>query len=340
LPAATPAYPVEVPALLTVVVGTEELLTARAVRRVVADFADAGPPPEVVELPAAEADPAGLAELLSPSLLAERRVVVLTGIDSAGKDLARAIEAYAATPDPDLALVLVHRGGPKGKGLLDKLVAGGARRVDCEAPRRAEDRERFVVEEVQAAGGHIDRPAAQALLVAVGGDLRELASACAQLVADSGGRIDEQTVARYHSGRADAGSFAVADRAVEGDVAEALELARWALAVGQSPAGITGALATNLRTIGLVAGAGAARAGSAAGAIASELDLPPWKVRKAAGWARGWHPAALAAAIRAVATADEEVKGAAVDAGYAIERMVLAVTAARGAGRNAAGQPR
>jgi len=64
----------------------------------------------------------------------------------------------------------------------------------------------------------------------VGSDLRELAAACDQLAADTDGLIDEPVVARYYRGRAEATGFTVADRAVEGHLAQALEQLRWALA--------------------------------------------------------------------------------------------------------------
>ena len=58
--------------------------------------------------------------------------------------------------------------------------------------------------------------AARTLIDAVGNDLRELAAAVSQLVADTPGPIDESAVRRYYSGRAEATSFTVADCAVEG----------------------------------------------------------------------------------------------------------------------------
>jgi DNA polymerase-3 subunit delta len=45
--------------------------------------------------------------------------------------------------------------------------------------------------------------------------------------------------------------------------------------------------------------------------------------------ARGWDDRGLATAITAVAQADADVKGAASDPAYALERMVLKVTGAR-----------
>ncbi|HVA61424.1 MAG TPA: DNA polymerase III subunit delta [Mycobacteriales bacterium] len=310
----------------TLVLGDEDLLVSRAVSRIVDLVRAADPAADVVDLPAAGIDADRFDEISSPSLFGERRVLVIRDAHQAAKPLAEAILRQASAPADDIALVVTHAGGARGKALADGLRAAGAELVECPKPRWPEDRERFLIDEVAAAGGTITREAAQALLVALGTDLRDLANAAAQLAADSGGSVDEVVVARYHSGRADASSFAVADRAVEGNLAGALELLRWALGVGQSAAGMTAALAINLRTIAQVAGAGRS---SSAQAVAAELRLPVWKVRKAQGWARGWHPEALGVAARAVAAADAAVKGAEVDAGFAVERAVLAVTAAR-----------
>jgi DNA polymerase-3 subunit delta len=56
--------------------------------------------------------------------------------------------------------------------------------------------------------------------------------------------------------------------------------------------------------------------------------MPAWKVRRAQGWLRRWRPEALGDAVRAVALADADLKGAADDAAYAVERAVLAVATA------------
>ena len=81
----------------------------------------------------------------------------------------------------------------------------------------------------------VGEDAAEALLAAVGNDLRELVAACSQLVADTGGRIDVPTVARYYKGRAEVSGFTVADAAMVGDVPAALEALRWALHIGVDP---------------------------------------------------------------------------------------------------------
>ncbi len=76
-----------------------------------------------------------------------------------------------------------------------------------------------------------------------------------QLVADVEGTIDEAVVGRYYTGRAEASSFTVADRAVEGRAAEALEALRWSLSTGVPPVLITSALAQGVRAIGKLSSA-------------------------------------------------------------------------------------
>jgi DNA polymerase-3 subunit delta len=63
--------------------------------------------------------------------------------------------------------------------------------------------------------------------------------------------------------------------------------------------------------------------------LAREARVPPWKLRTLREQARGWDERGLARAITAVAQADADIKGAASDAAYALERMVLRVTEAR-----------
>jgi DNA polymerase-3 subunit delta len=175
----------------------------------------------------------------------------------------------------------------------------------------------------------VEEEAVGALLEAVGNDLRELSSAASQLLSDTEGPITAEAVARYHRGRAEANGFAVAERAVEGDLAGALELVRWWSMVKLEHVLVTSALANTLRSMAMVASAGRAPAG----VLAGQLGMPSWKVEKTQRQVRGWRPEGLVEAFQAVAAADADVKGGAVDQDYAVERMLLAVVQARDAGR-------
>ena len=311
---------------MTVVVGDEELLVARAVTRAAAgpgDPADATGPSRY-DVTAAELDVDALAEMTSPSLFAEERVVIVRGLQDAAKEVVTALVECIEASDDGVTLVLTHAGGAKGKASLEAVKGVGAQIVQVLPVKSPRDREQFVQAEAKAVGGHLDREAAADLVAALGTDLRELAIATEQLVSDVGKQVSAKDVATYHRGRAESTGFAVADRAVEGDVVAALETLRWAFATGVDPILVSSSLAANLRTIAIVGAAGRGSPDSLAG----PLGMPPWKIRRAQGWLKRWRPDAVAVAVRAVATADADLKGAGDDAAYAVERAVLAVTAA------------
>jgi DNA polymerase III subunit delta len=314
---------------LTLVVGDEELLVSRAVSEVLRAVRAADPEADVHDRTAGELEPGDLRELLSPSLFGERRVLVLRAAQDLGKDVAaELIDVVADRPD-EVSLVVVHAGGAKGKALLTALQAAKPRVVQAPKVTKPGERRDFVRRELRAGGRPVEEEAVGALLEAVGNDLRELSSASAQLLADTTGPVTAEVVARYHRGRAESSGFTVADRAVEGDLAGALELARWGQSTGLAPVLVTSALASTLRSMAMVASAGRQPPHQLAG----QLGMPTWKVEKTARQVRTWRPEGLSAALAAVAAADADVKGAAADAGYAVERLLLAVCAAREAGR-------
>ncbi len=313
---------------VTLVLGPEDLLVDRAVAAAVASVRASDPDADLTELEAASLAPGALAELTSPSLFASARAVVVRGLDTLPAEAADAVLSYAKDPQPDVALVLTHRGGQKGRGLLDKLRKARVRVVACEALKSYE-LPTFVIREARGAGGRISEEAAQLLIESVGSDLRALAGAASQLISDAGGVITEEAIRAYFAGRAEVTSFAVADAAVTGRTAHALEQLRWALRSGVAPVLVTSALASGLR--GLAKLAGAPR-GLRDGDLAREIGVPPWKVKTLRGQLRGWSQEGLATAIQAVARADADVKGGADDADYALERAVLAVSRARSEG--------
>lgn len=310
---------------LRLVVGDEELLVERAVAAALAAARAADPSADLRRVAASSLTRAELAELVSPSLFAEGRVVVLDGAHEAGKDVVAAIRDYIADPAEGVSLVALHAGGARGKALVDLLKGAGAEVTECARLTRFDDRLDFVRREIKQAGGTISQDGLRVLIDAVGNDLRELAAAAGQLVADTGGAVDETAVRRYHRGRAEVTGFAVAEKAVVGDRAGAMEALRWALLVGVPAVLIADALADAVRTVAKVGAAGRGDPYRMAG----ELGMPPWKVKKAQAQARGWRPAGVAAAMAAAAEVNADVKGVAVDAGYALERAVQRIIEAR-----------
>jgi DNA polymerase III subunit delta len=311
---------------LVLVVGPEELLVERAIASVVTAARQAHPATEIVEVEGAGYDAGALAVHVSPSLFAEPRAVILHGLEDAGEALVNDLLSYLAEPVEDVTLVLCHRGGARGKKVLDAARDAGAQELECPAIKSDRDKTDFVTREFRSARRQVSNDAVRALVEAVGSDLRELASACSQLVADTEGRIEVDSVLLYHSGKVEATGFRVADAAVSGRTGEALGLLRHALATGLDPVPIVAVLASSLRTLAKVAAAG--RTGRSAD-VGKELGMAPWQVDKARRQLSGWEPDGLARSIIAVAEADAAVKGGGRDPEYAVERAVVTVAGAR-----------
>lgn len=302
--------------------GDEELLVERAVTEVLAAVRrQAGSADVPVDrLRAGDVDANELAELLSPSLFADERVVVLEAAGEAGADAVGLIEATAADVPAGTVLVVLHSGGGRAKALAGRLRQFGAQMHPCARIIKTAERADFVRGEFQQLGVKVDEATVTALLDAVGSDIRELASACAQLVADTGGHVDAASVRRYHSGKAAVKGFDIADRAVVGDIAGAIEALRWAMMRGEPHVVLADALAEAVHTI--------ARVGPLSGdpyRLAGDLRMPPWRVQKAQRQARHWSRDTVATAVKLVAALNADVKGAAADADYALEAAVRKV---------------
>ncbi|MCV7354310.1 DNA polymerase III subunit delta [Mycolicibacterium fluoranthenivorans] len=307
---------------LHLVLGEEELLVERAIADVLRGArARAGTADVPVDrLRAGEVSTSELAELLSPSLFADERVVVLEAAAEAGKDAVALIVSAAGDLPPGTMLVVVHSGGGRAKAMADQLKKIGADVHLCAKITKAGERADFVRHEFRTLKVKVDDDTVTAMIDAVGSDLRELAAACSQLVADTDGQINVAAVRRYHSGKAEVKGFDIADKAVLGDVAGAAEALRWAMLSGEPHVVLADALAEAVHTI--------ARVGPLSGdpyRLAGELGMPPWRVQKAQKQSRRWSRDRVAQAMQVVAALNADVKGVAADADYALERAVRRV---------------
>lgn len=316
---------------LMLITGPEGVLAERALASVVAAAREADPEAEKITVRATAYEPGVLAMHASPSLFGGSKVIVAEDVDEASDDLVTDLLHYIAAPAPDLMLVVMHKSGMRGKKVLDAMKGAGARVIECPAIKNDRDKTDFVTHEFRRQGRRATPEAVHALVEALGKDIRELASACSQLVADTEGVIDDRVVETYHGGKVEATGFRVADAAIGGQTGEALRLLRHAIASGVDPVPIVAVLASQLRTLVKVGSAG--RGSSAA--VAKQVGLAPWQVDKARRSLGGWDGPSLGVAIQAVAAADVEVKGGGRDPVFAVERAVLAITGARSAARRA-----
>ena len=307
------------------VTGPEGLLAERALASVLAELRHADPDLETIKVGAAAYESGMLAHHASPSLFGGAKVVVVEDLDEAGEELQADVLALVGQPAPEVTLIVLHKSGQRGRKVLDALKAARAQVIDCPPVKTDRDKADFVTHEFRRQGRKMTPGAVQALVEAVGKDLRELASACSQLVADTEGVVDERVVETYHGGKVEASGFRVADAALAGHTGEALRLLRHAIATGVDPVPIVAVLASQLRTLVKV---GAAGRGSSA-SLAKTLSMAPWQIDKARRTISGWDGPGLGEAIRAVAAADVEVKGGGRNPVYAVERAILAIAAAR-----------
>ena len=302
--------------------GDEELLVERAVAAVLKTARTAAGTVDVPvdRMRAGEVSTNELAELLSPSLFADERVLVLESAADAGKDAVALIAGAAADLPPGTVLVVVHTGGGRAKALADQLRKMGAEVHPCAKLTKPSERADFVKREFRSHRAKVGDDAVAALLEAVGSDLRELAAVCSQLVADTAGEVDVTAVRRYHSGKAEIKGYVIAEMAVGGDVEGAAEALRWAMMGGEPHVVLADALAEAVHAI--------ARIGPLSGnqnQVAGEVGMPPWRVQKVQRQARRWSRDSVAEAMRLVATLNADVKGAAADADYALETAVRKV---------------
>lgn len=307
--------------------GPEELVAQRAVTATLDALRATQPDLDVIRVEAAGYEPGALLRHTSPSLFGGSTAVVVSGLEEVGDELAKDLLAYLAAPADHVTLIAVHGGGVRGKKVLDGLKSAGARVLQAPAVKSDRDKSDFVAGEFRRAGRSIDPEGVRALVEAVGKDLSELAAACAQLVSDTQGTVDERTVQTYHGGRIEATGFRVADAALAGHAGLALSLARHAFAVGVDPVPMVAVLASQLRQ--LVKVAGAPRGSSAQ--LAKALEMAPWQIDRARRALSGWDLVGLGAAIQAVAAADHAVKGGGRDPQYAVERVILQIVSARSA---------
>ena len=312
------------PAVLHLVLGEDEFLTERATAGVVAAVRTSAPagedPPVVSRLGGPEVTAPQLFELLSPSLFGEARIVVITGAAELGKDAVAAVLDAAADLPPETVLIVQHTGGGRAKTLVADLRKAGAEEHAAGKITRHTEVVGFVRSEFRGLNVRVSPEACEALVEAIGTDLRSLASACDQLVSDTGGKVDVEAVRRYHSGVVGVSGFTVAERAVTGDVAGAIEALEWAMHTGVPHVVLADALADAVNSIALVG----SQRGVASGDLARQ-GFPPWKVKKVQAQTRYWSVEKLGSALQVVARLNGEVKGMAEDTSYALERAVRQV---------------
>ena len=198
--------------------------------------------------------------------------------------------------------------------------------ISCEVIKKDSEKAEYIHNEFKRLGRKVTVDAVQALLNALGSDLRELSGAISQLASDvpESKAIDVDEVEKFQQGRVETTGYDVADAALDGKREAALIALRHALQTGVDPVLITAALGSSIRTLAKVSGASR---GVNSFQLASSLALAPWQIDKARKQLAHWNPTTLSGAVIAVAQADADIKGAAADPIHSLERAIIAITA-------------
>jgi len=309
---------------LTLVTGPEQFLAEREVSRCVARARAEIPEAALTTAAASDLVPALLDQMAGTDLFSSAAIACVTGAETTPKDVEPGLIRLASQTPDNVALIVSHSGGNQGKPLLNKLTSAAATVIECPVFKPYQ-LATFVGQEVRDAGKTIAKDAAQGLVDSVGLDTRSLAAAVSQLVADTDSDVISLSVVnQYFAGRATITAYAVSDDALAGKVGEAIYKLRWALSTGVPHTKVTSSLAVSLRQIGNYLAISRQHRPTAA-----EIGVPPWKIKDIAATANAWSEKSVAGAIRAVSTADAQIKGAAQDADFALERLIIRLASLR-----------
>ena len=309
------------------ILGSEAALADRALSKISAQLKEEKA--EVTTIAAGEALVGDISDALAPSLFSERRALIIKDIQDLPEDSRDEITRYLPEPDATTTVIFVHKGGVKGKALLDAIKKVKPEIITCEPLKKEAEKEQFVKELFLDSGRKASPGAVAALVGALGGDMRELQQAVSQIALDApAGVIDEKYIDEFHQGRVETTGFDVADATIDGNLPTALISLRSAIETGTDPVMVTSAIASALRSLAKVSGSAS---GAKSFELAGQLGMAPWQIDKARRQLQGWTPRALSKAVQAIALADAQVKGAATDPIYALEKALATITAARAA---------
>jgi DNA polymerase-3 subunit delta len=314
---------------LYLLLGSEGALSDRALAKLNAELKEEKC--EITTIAAPDAILGDISDALAPSLFSERRALIIKDLQDLPEESRDEITRYLDAPDDLTTLIFVHKGGVKGKALLDAIKKAKPEIISCEPMKKEAEKEEFVKSLFLDSGRKATAGAIAALVGALGSDMRELQAAVSQICLDAqaGKTIDEAIVDKFHQGRIETTGFDVADATLDGNLPGALVALRSALETGTDPVMITSAIASNLRSLAKVSGV---NRGARSFEVAGELGMAPWQIDKARRQLAGWSPRSIAKAVQAIALADAQVKGASSDPIFALEKALATITQVRAAG--------
>ncbi|MEG2577922.1 MAG: DNA polymerase III subunit delta, partial [Glutamicibacter sp.] len=183
------------PQPLILLTGSEDYLASRAFE-LLRSQASQRDDIQHTRLDAAKYEPGELLMATSSSLFSSANLVEVHELAHMNEYFLKDALAYLKDQAPENVLIMHYSGGTRGKKLIDAIKAAGALIVNCQPVKKDSEKIDFVQSEFKAAKRRITNDAVKALVAAVGNSLAELGSSCSQLIADTTGTIDQDTVDR------------------------------------------------------------------------------------------------------------------------------------------------
>lgn len=314
------------------VTGSEELLVHRTSEALVGELRAAlGGQVEFTDVRVGELPEGTLPDLRTASLFGDPRIVRIREAEALPAAAAAELAALLDAPAAGTTVVVAA----KGTGRIRKLAtavkkAGG--RIDVTVPADWDARgwRRLVADELARHDRRAGEDALGALLEVAGHDVTTIVSKVAEVVrvcpTDPLAATDVEAVL---AGQGNRGAFAVADAMCARDPARAVALLRGALAAGEEPVMVLGALSYRIRSI-VAAGGGLLDAGDAAeqrGRLG--FSASAGQVKHLRRQRRAFGPGELTRAYATLAEADRALKGSDLPPGFVLEQAVAAIATAQ-----------
>jgi DNA polymerase-3 subunit delta len=250
-------------------------------------------------------------DALSPNLFGNSYLVVVDNINVAEDSLNEKLveflrNAQSHVPEENY-LVVIHRGGSGGTGIVKALQKQKVSEIKCEVVAKPEDYLSFMRTEFKSHKKTIDEDALIALRDAIGEELDELASAISQLCFDvTEDKITLEAVKKYYQGNAAVKVFDISDSLWNADTKAALKSLNDLLEQdSNSFVFVVSVLASSLRRLVKFAGLPSSASNYQ---VVQELGISPKQVEKIRPQLKNWTPTALANAVDELAKVDAYVR--------------------------------
>lgn len=261
-----------------------------------------------------------LLEATSPSLFADERTIIITDVEKIGAELQKIILNECTQLAPGMTIIVMYHLAKKS---AKKKIPEFAKKLSKVAEVHeayelyTSDLAPWLTREFQSLGVRPTPDVIKAVLDGVGSDLRKLASAASQLVADTDGNVTLEAVRDYYSGIAEVANWDIADAAVAGQVGTAVATCRRALQLGAEPILIAFALSSKVTAL--------ARLYDQRGdqfTLAKQTGLNPFVVKNSMRVARGWSGDNISKAVIIVEELAATTVGQGGDPDYEVEAAV------------------